>query len=271
MDMLKKIQNDLATQKSDMRNMEENIKKEINGHIDEKFTTLEQKTISLEKRIDKQQVTIERLERQIKKKNLLFFGVEESESSYFELLSTVLDILNNNMKINCQQNEVETVRRLGKKGEKVRPIVVTMTTMGRKIEILKKKKMLENSTIYIKEDLTQEALEKRRQLQEEYKKLRDSGKNVAIRYDKIIYFDKKDDKNYRDYDNREMRTQKRNLSESPEAQYHSKTLNQGKNIKQVPKKNKTNDITSYITNSSSTKHSNQTPNVSKNDVNQKNL
>lgn len=72
MDMLKKIQNDLATQKSDMRNMEENIKKEINGHIDEKFTTLEQKTISLEKRIDKQQVTIERLERQIKKKNLLF-------------------------------------------------------------------------------------------------------------------------------------------------------------------------------------------------------
>ncbi|XP_046976530.1 uncharacterized protein LOC124542645 [Vanessa cardui] len=82
-------------------------------------------------------------------------------------------------------------RRMGKHLEgKVRPIVVTFTTYGRKITILKNKKCIQNKTIYIKEDYPPQVLEARKKLQEKLKKEKKDGKIAYLRYDKPIVREK---------------------------------------------------------------------------------
>ncbi|KOB77536.1 Endonuclease-reverse transcriptase [Operophtera brumata] len=184
--MLQSIQGDLAKQKQDMKDMAKNIKEAINTNIDEIFCRIELKTIELENKIERQQNTIDFLEKQVRKKNVVFFGVDETEQNYEELLEIMLNIINCTMKISCQKWEVETVTRIGKKFYKTRPVVVTISTKSRKIELFRKKKTLENSGIYIKEDYPPNVLQKRKELQDVLKQELNSGKRVALHYDKIV-------------------------------------------------------------------------------------
>ncbi|CAG4943625.1 unnamed protein product [Parnassius apollo] len=111
--------------------MQENITKAINDNINQKFTIMENRTSNLQIKINKQQKTIDYLERQARKKNLILYGVEETEHGYEELQS--ICYIKNHMKISREQSEIELVRRLGKKENKTRPLLVTFTKMGRKI------------------------------------------------------------------------------------------------------------------------------------------
>lgn len=252
MKVLKEIQGDLNDQKQEIKNMQENITKAINDNINQKFSIMENRTSNLEIRINQQQKAIDYLERQARKKNLIFYGVEESGHGYEELQSTLLRCIKNNMNISIEQSEIEFVRRLGKRENKTRPLLVTFTTMGRKIEILKNKETLKASLIKIKEDFPQEVLLKRKELQEEVEKERKLGKNVVLRYDKIVTLPgSPKNKNCVG----DTRKQKRNLSESPT--YQTTVINES-NVKQIPKKNKTNNITSYMYNAPSKKRSEST-------------
>ncbi|CAG4957747.1 unnamed protein product [Parnassius apollo] len=112
-------------------------------------------------------MALEKIERQLRKKNLVLFGVEEKKGSYFDLVDTVLEIIKEFMKITCEKQEIESVRRIGKIGEKARPVIISFTTMDRKIEVLSIKKALKNSPYYIMEDYPKKILEKRKQLKED--------------------------------------------------------------------------------------------------------
>lgn len=241
--VLQSIQGELAQQKQDMKNMEENIKEAINKNIDEKFNCIEIKTNQLEKKIEQQQRTIDFLDRQIRKKNLLFFGVEETEKNYDDLLMLILDIINTKMGVLCQRWEIETVTRIGKNNGRTRPVVVTITTTSRKLELLRKKKALENTNIYIKEDYSPAVLQKRKELQEELKRERESGKMVALRYDKIVTLNSQKSV-YQT--SKEKNPNKRLLSESPKSVNIPKTSCNEERIKQVQKKNKPQNITNYL-------------------------
>ncbi|KAF9408302.1 hypothetical protein HW555_011971 [Spodoptera exigua] len=173
-------------EKQVMKDMEENIKEAINKNIDEKFDRIETKTIELEKKIEEQQKTIQFLDKQVRRKNIVFFGVPESEINYESLLNYILDIINKKMNIVCPKWEIEAVIRLGKNKDKIRPVIVTTTTVSRKLQLLKNKKTLENTGIYIKEDFSPAVLQKRRELQDELQKKRSSGEKVMLRYDKIV-------------------------------------------------------------------------------------
>ncbi|XP_045453539.1 uncharacterized protein LOC123662787 [Melitaea cinxia] len=150
--ILQNIQDDMSKNKQEMKEMELNIKEFINNKIDEKFLIFETKNKELETKIEQQQKTIDILDKQLRRKNVIFFGIEEKEKGYESLLSIVLDIINNQMKIPCQKWEIEHANRIGKNTGKIRPVVVTITTTSRKIEILKKKKSLKDANIYLKED-----------------------------------------------------------------------------------------------------------------------
>lgn len=253
---LKTIQEEMANQKVEMKTMEESIKQAISNKIDEKFCELNIKTNKLEEKIEKQEVSIEHIERQLRKRNIMVFGMDETERSYSDLVNKVLKILNETMEIPCQNIEIEDVHRKGRKREKLRPIIVTLTTMGRKIDILKNKYKLLNSGLYIKEDFTPKVLEVRKELQEELKKQREMGKNVVLRYDKIITLkgtneqtllnsleDKIEYKRGNNYKN--MKSNKRNLSESPEIRKENGSSYRPGNAP-VSKKNRTNNISSYM-------------------------
>lgn len=256
MKMLSKIQEDLKIQKQEMKNMEENIKQSISQKLDEKFTAVEEKTYFLEKKIVEQESTIEQMDRQMRRKNLIFFGLKETERSYEELQNMVLEVINSTMKINCNVSEIEAVRRLGKRSDKIRPVILTLTTLGKKIELLKNKKQLDNSQIYIKQDFTKKVLQERQELKNELNRQIELGNRAAIRHGKIITLPNKE----RDAQtlNETQNRKKRNLPESPEKVESSDTeterkKEQNKNNNQPKKKNKV-DIKTFLTTNQPTEH-----------------
>ncbi|XP_063389093.1 uncharacterized protein LOC134674868 [Cydia fagiglandana] len=239
--MLQNIQDDIQKQKQDMKEMEENIKESINKNIDQKFSLIETRTSQLKEKIEKQQIIIDQLDNKLRKKNLVFFGVQEVERNYDALVKLILDIINNKMEIKCQWWEIENVSRIGKKSDKVRPVIVTITTIGRKLELIRCKKKLEDTGIYIKEDYSPAVLQKRRELQEELKRERQAGKNVALRHNKIITLKSHPAGNRTPNDNQ---SKKRMLSESPDAVEVVKS-NEEK-TKQQAKKTRPQSITNYL-------------------------
>ncbi|CAK1579776.1 unnamed protein product [Parnassius mnemosyne] len=148
------------------------------------------------------------------------------------------------MEIPCQKWEIEHVNRMGKKSGKVRPVVVTITTTSRRIEILKKKKSLEGTNIYLKEDFPPSVLQKRKELQEDLKRERESGKRVALRYDKIVTLKARVSEVHTPT---ERNINKRFMSKSPEETVNETTKEyDNEKTKQVPKRNKSHTITSFL-------------------------
>lgn len=241
-EMLKQIQCEMKQQKIDNKQMEENIKKSINANIDEKFKMMELKTLQLEQQIEQQQTTIDNLEKQIRMKNILIFGVEETEHNFRDLIHLVLDILNNKMGVTCQKEEIDNTQRIGKKNGKCRPIRVTLTTTWKKIEILKKKKTLDDLSIYIKEDFPPKVLQKRKELQQQLKIERDQGKKVVLRYDKIVNIQQ-----HKSNDHDKPKSNKRFLSKSPEVQNNENTETRAVQEPTFKKsKARNNNITTYM-------------------------
>lgn len=70
------MQQDIKQQKHDMLEMKEDIKSTIITSLNEKFNNLELKNELLEKKIEDQTNKINNLERQLRRKNLVLFGVE---------------------------------------------------------------------------------------------------------------------------------------------------------------------------------------------------
>lgn len=94
------------------------------------------------------------------KRNILFLGVLERERNYSELEDKVVEIINEDMDIIFDRNEIEYVRRVGDDVDFVRPISVTLTTMGKKLEILSKQSRLENTSYYLKDEYPQRIVRK---------------------------------------------------------------------------------------------------------------
>lgn len=73
------IQADMASQKFEIREIQKNITTDINKNINEKFEKIEIKTEKLEKTLENQEKIIDNIERQLRKRNLVLFGVEEEK------------------------------------------------------------------------------------------------------------------------------------------------------------------------------------------------
>ncbi|CAH2096743.1 unnamed protein product [Euphydryas editha] len=168
------------------------------------------------------------------------------------------------MEIPCQKWEIEHANRIGKNTGKIRPVVVTITTTSRKIEILKKKKSLDGTNIYLKEDFPPNVLQKRKELQEDLKRERESGKRVILRYDRIVTLKTREC---------EIRTptkrniNKRLMSISPEeAVKETGTESNNERTKQVTKRNKSQTITSFLRPSQLNLNERAAPTVNVNDT-----
>lgn len=230
--LLQNMQQEMKQQKTDMLEMKDDIKNAINNNINEKFRNLEIKNEILEQKIEKQSTAIHHFERHIRRKNLVMFGVEEREKSYHELEKIITDVINTHFNFQCEKNCIEAVRRLGKKCEKTRPVVITFSTMGLKIKIQENKNCLENTPYYIKQDYPIDVLNKRKELQTQLKREKESGNTAFIKYDKLIVLKNNASRNY---------VKKRNMSESPEITEANSSQRQTaqENKKQPTKKVKT--------------------------------
>lgn len=182
--LLKELRADI---KKDSEESLQRLEDRLTAKIDEKFDSVQfdinkikEINLNYEKRINN-------IEKQHRERNLIFFGINEGEKSYDSLEWKIINTIKNETNIECDKTELQMVRRMGKFDEnKVRPIVVTFTTYGRKISLLKNKKNMKSETIYIKEDFPPHVLEIRKNLQEQLQQEKAAGKIAHLRYNKLI-------------------------------------------------------------------------------------
>ncbi|KAL0859844.1 hypothetical protein ABMA27_010184 [Loxostege sticticalis] len=166
-----------------------NIIENICTKIDEKLRPLQEENKKLKSEVQTLQTKVNILEKEIRKNNLIIHQVSETEKSDKELLELVLETLNK-LSANADLEkwdvwEISKAHRLGKKGDRKRPILITLTLSWRKTEILRNNKKFNNG-IYATEDFPKEVLMKRKELKEKMEEEIEKGKVAYIRYDKLI-------------------------------------------------------------------------------------
>lgn len=214
--LINKLRSDIKKDQEDsLDRLETRITSKINEHTDQRIGLIceeleKMKTVGAE-----HNKRILELEKQAKVRNIILFGVEEDEKSYEGLENKMINIFNNCLQVKCHKNEIEIIRRMGRKTEnKLRPIIVTFTTFGKKLAILKNKTHLKDKNYYIKEDFPPQILEKRKELQADLEKARSEGKTAYIRYDRLIVRDADKSSKYAS-DNNSKSSKKRELVITP--------------------------------------------------------
>lgn len=140
----------------------------------------------LKEKLENQELKIKVLEDKGRKNNVVVIGLEEKESNINELDQEIKEIIRNDLKIAIEDSHLNFTVRLGKKHGGSRPVLVAFSTWSMKREVIKNKWMLKNTNIVIKEDLSKELREERRELGTFMLKLREEGKLVSVRGNKIF-------------------------------------------------------------------------------------
>lgn len=93
------------------------------------------------------------MEKKLRSNNLIIHGVVNGDDSCLE--GTVVDLLNNKLGVDINKNEIQQIYRLGKlKDEQhIRPIKLSLSNHKMKLKIMKEKKKLTGTTIFINDDL----------------------------------------------------------------------------------------------------------------------
>lgn len=243
MKILQDLKNEIAEQKQEIKSNSKNIVNEINENMNYKFQQLYLENEEIKSKLESQNSRLDFIEKEMRKKNIIVFGVEETERNYFDLQEKILGIISNNLEISCIPNDIEAVQRRGKKAEgKIRPVVLTFTTLGMKIMALKNKKKLENCAYYIKQDYPKHILEKRAALMDQAISEKEKGNKVILKYDKLIIIENKNDK-IRPI-SKTGSSEKVNTRGEKRSHTNSPTRDDKK--QQNCKKNKTQSILSYV-------------------------
>jgi hypothetical protein len=88
--------------------------------------------------------------------------------------------------------EVERAHRTGKpSNRKPRSIVMKLLNFKDKQRILRECRKLKDTNIFVYEYFSKDSVALRRTLMQEVKRLRNENQNVGLRYDRIIYYDRK--------------------------------------------------------------------------------
>lgn len=184
-----------------------------------------------------QEDKIKYLEKELRKRNIVVHGIQETEKSRADLEKMVVEILKQTMKITLGMSDIDFIRRLGSKIEvniQTRPIQIQLTTMRKRNEILAQKKALKNSTMYITEDLTKEEREERKKLIPIMQKFRSEGKHSIIK-NNILYVNHKP---WKDLECQIPKNdKKRPMEESPKTNNNHNSKTKKANIQEEVKNN----------------------------------
>lgn len=184
---LDEVKNEFAIQTTILTN---NFTKLMSQTIEEKLNPFVEENRKLKKEVGTLTQKVHKLEREVRKNNIVLHGVEEIETNRGELLEIVLTALND---MACKADitkfdmwEISEVRRLGNKiKNNKRPILIRFTLEWRKYQVLKNNKSLGINT-YATEDFPMEVLEIRKDLKAKQKEEKEKGNTALIRYDKLI-------------------------------------------------------------------------------------
>lgn len=115
--------------------------------MNDKFLNLEIKNENLEKKLGEQAQQIQNVEKYIRRKNLIFFGIEEQEKSYHDLEKIIINIINKYFDLQYENNIEAGCQKTREKSGKLRPVIVTFSTLGLKLKIQQNQKCLQSHHI----------------------------------------------------------------------------------------------------------------------------
>lgn len=187
------------------------------------------------------------LDREVRKRNIMIFGIEEEFESYWALEKFACDFFCEKLDLNIALTDLDFVKRLGKKSaDKRRPVLVGFVSFRCKLAVIQNAHKLKGSNFSIAQDYSREVIETRRKLQPQLIQARQDGKFAVLRHDKLII---KEVAQIRDYN------KKRLLSTSPPNLRESSS--RPENV--LPKKNKSDRNLKVQTNLEQFSFRSQTP------------
>lgn len=113
---------------------------------------LKQENISLRNHLDNQ-------EQSMRNDNIRIFGLKAEDSDY-TLQEKVLDLFNNKLNANISSSAIKKCYRVTRKIPNAKPpaVIVNFSSSDARISVLKMRKYLKNTGVFIKEDLTKQRL-----------------------------------------------------------------------------------------------------------------
>lgn len=111
MNMLRKIQNEMNEQKETIvqsaDKVTEQVTKNINHTLEEKFKAMELKNEILKEKLDNQEKRLYFLEKQSKQSNIVIFGLAETEKSYVDLEKHILSFINKYFSVDLERRDIQ--------------------------------------------------------------------------------------------------------------------------------------------------------------------
>lgn len=242
----------------EIKKSEESITGKISA-ISQTIAELQTKVVNQDAKIDEQNIKIGKqdteiekhserikiLEISIRKKNLIFHNVPEPEDQHeVNLKQVVSKIIIESISLDTNENEIEFIYRLGKKtnqsSTKPRPILAGFFSYEKKQQILKEKSRFKDCRVT--EDFPKEVIETRRRLAPIFGKLREEGKQVQMRIDKLVVdgkvWEEKTDENYPE-DTSNKRKYEANSPQGNDQKRPAKKPPKSKTIENAPSKPET--------------------------------
>lgn len=129
---------------------------------------------------------VDDLENRSRRKNLIIYGVEESNNETPDELERKVKDEVIEQKLGLTVSGIERMHRLGRKSEnKSRPVIIKFIDHREKTSILSAAYELKGTSKSIAEDFSKRVREQRKQLWESAKAEKDNGAKVKLIYDKL--------------------------------------------------------------------------------------
>lgn len=155
----------------------------------EKLNNLEKTVQSCEEKIVKLETICENLQQNAKSKNICMFGVPEETNEKTSVL--VLKTLNDKMNLQVSKEGINNCFRIGKNtnSQKTRPIIVSFANDYQRNIVIKNRRSLKGSGIFISEDLikSRQALFREARSKVDKKCVYTSEGNIFVIRDNVKY------------------------------------------------------------------------------------
>lgn len=182
-DKMEKIEMMFKEIKTSMDSMNEKLE----GVLSE-VKQLKEENETLKQHVDRQEERMERLERELRVKNIIVKGVEDSENEDEQEVKQKVERLMSEIGTEVDKDvDIDIVRRIGKfEKDRRRPILVKFTREGTKLAILKNAKNLKGTNVWIDEDYSKRTQNERKALIPKLREAREKGHRAHIRYNKLV-------------------------------------------------------------------------------------
>jgi chromosome segregation ATPase len=180
------VRDDLHQMRAEVVNLQKEVQecKERVSEVEHENEGLKQRNDMLQNQVNRLENQVDDLEGRSRRNNILVHGLDKVEGETQESIELRLKELFTDQMDMTQDIEFDRVHRLGSK--KNSPIIARCTFYKDKVAIMKAKKKLKGSDIFVGDDFSKGVREKRKKLSRFLKDIRQEDKSAKLVHDHIV-------------------------------------------------------------------------------------